>query len=166
MKKIRQYDLYGNFVREYNTVSEAKAEHPEAKNIFRCLFGECGQTGKSFWVFEDDDRILPNGKLDIFDGVIQYDVSELVELGRYNTLEECPNPIHAKAAFKNQMVKRFDNIPKEIEVRKSDGTYVGVFPDAATAREKTGAKTVWGCIFGECKNSNGYSFRFAPEIPF
>lgn len=166
MKKIRQYDLYGNFIKEYNTVSEAKQAKPEAKNIYRCLFGECGQTGKSFWVFEDDERIRPDGKLDIFDGCIQYDASEIMELGKYATLEECPNPIHAKVVFKNQMIKRFDNLQRDIMCFKSDGSYVDTFHNAAEAREKTQAKTIWGCIFGECKNSNGFTFKLAPELPF
>ena len=56
-RTILQYDLEGNFLKEYSSIKEAsESTEVRANNIPRCLNGEYGSSGGYIWKYKYDIR--------------------------------------------------------------------------------------------------------------
>lgn len=58
-KKIYQYDMDGNFVKEWGSIKEA-SEETNAFNIANVAFGKRKSSGGFMWRFEKVDKLLPH----------------------------------------------------------------------------------------------------------
>lgn len=50
-RKVSKYDLYGNFIKEYNCMIDAIKENPKCSNISRVCRGERKQSGGFIWKY-------------------------------------------------------------------------------------------------------------------
>lgn len=98
-KKVLQYDLQGNFIKEFNSIKEASIETKANRtSITNCCKSKSKTAGRYQWMFKDDDKkILPitidNKNLKL----LQYDLrgnyvktyNSLKEATRITKISEC-----------------------------------------------------------------------------
>lgn len=74
LKSVNQYDLLGNYIKTYISISQAEKEN-NTTNIASCLSGKYKSSGGFIWKYSGD-KILNSYKNEKIKKVIQYDLSE------------------------------------------------------------------------------------------
>ena len=160
--RVLQFDKYGKYMRDYETVEDART-NSGCKNVIRCLFRETAQTNGCIFAFENDERIDREGNLNVVDCIIQYDPSGSLPIAAYNTIEECPDPERTSVKYK-PLDKKFDAKSYRVDCWLGKKK-IGTFDNVAEARKVTGSPCIWANLLGECKTTNDFVFK-REELPF
>ena len=160
--RVLQFDRFGKYTTTYETVDDAKA-NSGCKNVIRCLFREAVQTNGSIFTFENDERIGEDGNLKVYDFLVQYDPSGSIQIGTYNTPEECPD-LERVSVHYIEPVKIFDKRSCRVDCWLGKKK-IGTFDNVAEARKVTGSPCIWANLLGECKTTNDFVFK-KEELPF
>lgn len=137
-RAILQYDLKGNYVARYETLTEAAiAYNTQPAHISGCANGDRISTQKHIWLFEDDPE-----------------------------LEEKLRDKVWQKAHGGGMWSKGNHQAKKIAQYTKDGKYVTTYGSIADAARAVGVhySTISGCVNTKkvrCKSAGGYIWKFA-----
>jgi group I intron endonuclease len=119
-KSVKQYDLMGNFIKEWKSGAEIERELGfKAENISGCCLGKQSSSNGYIWLFKPDilteDRVILANKSKRLSEVRQYDL-------------------------KGNLINVFDNI---LDAEHKTGIRAGLIRDVCNGSFKTGKGFIW-----------------------
>ncbi len=119
-KSVKQYDLMGNFIKEWKSAAEVERELGfKSENISSCCLGKQHSSNGYIWLFKSD--ILTENKINIANGT-----KRLSEVRQYN--------------LKGELIGIFKNT---LEAENKTGVKSTIIRGACNGTTKTGGGFIW-----------------------
>jgi hypothetical protein len=184
-KIVLQYDLVGNFIREWPGVIDVKLEMD--LNVSGCCIGNQKTCGGFIWRYKDEWFDLNLDKLDEnpkkvtqydFSGNIINNFNSITEASKFTSvnpgnISECCRGSYNSAGgfiwryFGDVAPKKYKNrIMRPVEQFDLEGNFLSRYDSLVDAARKTGGKEncIQTCCVGKFKSSNGYIWKYENNI--
>ncbi len=187
-KKIKQYDLNGNFLRVWNSMSEAAREcNTSAGHICECCKSNPDKDGNYnysaggfIWKYEEDNTIVNKYVSTQYETILQFDddgefirewehaysAEKELNIPRGNILNNCKGKIKYTGGFiwtykKEGKNKKLPNSSKIIQYDK-DGRFIKVWNSPREIEENTGifSTSITQCCRYKLKLVGGYRWKY------
>lgn len=184
-KTVYQYDLDGNFVKEYESVTIAQQE-TGINNISSCCLGKNKHAGWSYWSYEFlGDKIAP---IDVRKPVYQYGTDGKYVAGykcgelaanatgaRNSAISGCCNKSSRKRLaggyqwsfeYHPEGIEKYEDKTKRRVYQYSlDGNFLSEFESASEAGRINGicGSSITACAGGKRKSAGGYKWAYYDE---
>ena len=186
-KCIKQYDLEGNYIKTFSSISEAARQVCNDRNanthIIQCCKRERNSASGFIWRYEEDDEdvFLPPSKGK--HPVLQYDLQGNF-IKRYESIKEAAkamgctsSPIYQVCVGRKKTVKgytwKYENKVhnkrqpryRKVSQYSLEKILLETYPSIKNASQKTGVRqdSISACCRGKQKTSGGYIWRYADE---
>ena len=179
--KIKQYDLYGNYIKTFDSISIAE-EQTSATNISQCALGKRHQSGGYVWRYENDsfdkfpiERKPTTIRKKYNIPIYEFDFSGKL-LQRYDSLYSFPKRQQSNIVkclnneisyvknkiYSYESVLNYDKLKniKRIAQYSLDGKLIKIYDSVKEARLQSGATKISDCLNNHIKSSGGYKWEY------
>lgn len=185
-KTVYQYDLDGNFVQKWESVSEIhKVLGYNKTNISHCCLGKLKSVYGYIWTYEENKNIKYENK----NIQKQQKVFQLTKDGQiikqWDSLNEINNSLgfnksaisqcclcKSKTAYGyiwryddtlNQNMPLISKNPKKAYQLDYEGNIIAEFPSANEAKKETKINNISNCCLGKYKTTGGYIWKYSDD---
>lgn len=189
LKIVYQYDLDGNFIREFNNAHQVEDTY-NVSNIYGHLEGKQKKCGDYMYSYEKKDKIpkwISPNKILKSKKIVQYDLNgkfiklfnSITNASRELDIAICiisgicirrPRCYQSKGFIFRYYEGHKKNLPKDDIILKSrkkpviqytlKGKKIKEFESGSSAVRETGITTVWECLSGKALHGGGFVWKY------